>query len=70
LAIKAGKIALEIWPDSPATAAKKDMLACRTQRIGGKFRYRPDETPLPCRRSATNRAPASTAASASSARAL
>jgi hypothetical protein len=70
VAIKAGKTTLEIWPDSPAAAAKKDMLARRTQRIDGKFRHRPDGTPLPCRRSATDRAPASTAASASSARAL
>jgi hypothetical protein len=70
-AIKAGKSASEIWPDKPNKAAQKDTNARWTLKVGGKVRYRPDGTPLPtpCRSSDTNRISASTAGSASSARA-
>ena len=46
-AVKAGKIAAEIWPDEPNKAAQKDTNARWTLKIGGKVRYRPDGTPLP-----------------------
>jgi IS5 family transposase len=46
-AIKAGKMADDIWPDEPNKAAQKDTNARWTLKIGGKIRYRPDGTPLP-----------------------
>ncbi|WP_280955363.1 transposase [Cohaesibacter haloalkalitolerans] len=46
-AVKASKSAKEIWPDHPNKAAQKDTNARWTLKVGGKVRYRPDETPLP-----------------------
>ncbi|MFC3722056.1 transposase [Neoaquamicrobium sediminum] len=46
-AIKAGKLAAQIWPDEPNKAAQKDTDARWTLKIGGKIRHRPDGTPLP-----------------------
>jgi len=46
-AIKAGKVAREIWPDEPNKAAQKDVDARWTLKIGGKIRYRTDGKPLP-----------------------
>ena len=46
-AVKAGKSAKEIWSDKPDKAARKDIDARWTLKIGGKVRYRPDGTPLP-----------------------
>lgn len=43
---KAGTTAKEIWPDEPNKAARKDVDARWTLKIGGKIRYRPDGTPL------------------------
>jgi IS5 family transposase len=46
-AIKAGKLADEVWPDELAKAAQQDTDARWILKIGGKVRYRPDGTPLP-----------------------
>lgn len=46
-AIKEGRSAPEIWPDESNKAAQKDTDARWTLKVGGKVRYRPDETPLP-----------------------
>jgi IS5 family transposase len=46
-AIKAGKSALETWPDEPNKAAQKDVSARWTLKLGGKVRHRPDGAPLP-----------------------
>ena len=46
-AVKAGKTAREIRPDKPDKAARKDVDARWTLRIGGKIRHRPDGTRRP-----------------------
>ena len=46
-AIRAGRAAREIWPDEPGRAARKDVPARWTLRVGGRVRHRPDGTPLP-----------------------
>ena len=45
-AIKAGRSAKEIWSDEPNKAARKDVSARWTLKVGGKIRYRLDGTPL------------------------
>jgi len=50
-AIKAVKSAKEIWPGDTSKAAQRDTNARWTLKVGGKQRYRPDDTPLTARRS-------------------